>query len=104
MFPRAIELMDEQWRTALAGMTNEEIAGRFLSMMFPDLFTEERRPLARSPQEPRPHNGNTREIPHRGSLQPARVPRPTVRRSSSRRASPGDFPPRRKSRDESDHG
>ena len=103
-FPRAIELMDEQWRTALAGMTNEEIAGRFLSMMFPDIFAEERRaPLARTPEAPRPHNGNTRELRTAGprfSARPGGGPPKFVKK-----ASPGDFPPRRKvTRDESERG
>ncbi|MGZ3686768.1 MAG: DEAD/DEAH box helicase [Bdellovibrionota bacterium] len=37
-FVRAIELMDPSWKAALAGMTNEEIAGRFLALSFPEVF------------------------------------------------------------------
>lgn len=43
-FARAIELMDERWKSVIAAMTPEEIAGRFLSMTFPEVFGE--RPAA----------------------------------------------------------
>ncbi len=39
-FTRAIELLDESWRSAFAQMSREEIVGRFLSMTFPDIFVE----------------------------------------------------------------
>lgn len=37
---RAIESMDEDWKEAIAGMSEEEIAGRFICMIFGELFTE----------------------------------------------------------------
>lgn len=37
---RAIEVMSDEWREALAGMTAEEVAGRFLTMATPDLFSD----------------------------------------------------------------
>jgi ATP-dependent RNA helicase DeaD len=36
---RAQDLLDDSWKTILEGMTKAEIAGRFLTMTFPDLFT-----------------------------------------------------------------
>jgi ATP-dependent RNA helicase DeaD len=39
-FSRAIEVMGEEWKAALAGMTSEEVAGRFLAMTHPEIFGE----------------------------------------------------------------
>ena len=39
-FARATELMDESWNTVIAGMSPEEIVGRFLSLTFPEVFEE----------------------------------------------------------------
>jgi ATP-dependent RNA helicase DeaD len=36
----ALELMDEQWKTAVAGMKPEEVAARFLAMAYPYVFAE----------------------------------------------------------------
>lgn len=37
-FARAVELLDDSWKEALAGMSGEEIAGRFLTLAFPEVF------------------------------------------------------------------
>lgn len=37
-YSRAIDLLDQPWRELLAQMSQEEIAGRLLSMMFPEVF------------------------------------------------------------------
>lgn len=37
-FARAVQLLDDNWKTALEGMSAEEVAGRFLSLMVPDVF------------------------------------------------------------------
>lgn len=37
---RAVESMDQEWKNTLAEMNEQEIAGRFLTMMFGDLFSE----------------------------------------------------------------
>jgi ATP-dependent RNA helicase DeaD len=42
-FPRALEVMSDEWKTALAAMTPEEVAGRFLTMMMPDVFIDSQR-------------------------------------------------------------
>jgi ATP-dependent RNA helicase DeaD len=39
-FARATELLSAEWKTTIAGMTNEEIVGRFLSLSFPETFCE----------------------------------------------------------------
>lgn len=41
-FVRAVELMDKPWKDAIAEMNHEEIAGRLLSMMYPEIFNLER--------------------------------------------------------------
>jgi ATP-dependent RNA helicase DeaD len=41
-FSKAVELMDQPWKDAIAGMSHEEIAGRLLSMMYPEIFNAER--------------------------------------------------------------
>lgn len=43
-FDRAQEIMGDDWKTAIATMTNEEVAARFLAMMMPDLFIEKDKP------------------------------------------------------------
>ena len=42
-FGRAQVLLDESWKTTLSTMTVEEVASRFLSMSFPDLFEDKER-------------------------------------------------------------
>jgi ATP-dependent RNA helicase DeaD len=39
-FTRAIESMSEEWKAAIAGMSVEEVAGRFLAMQMADLFSD----------------------------------------------------------------
>lgn len=39
-FSRAIELMGDDWKSAVAEMSHEEIVGRFLALTFPDLFVD----------------------------------------------------------------
>jgi ATP-dependent RNA helicase DeaD len=53
-FARAVELLDTSWKDALAAMSGEEIAARFLSLTFPEVFgdakpdtREERQPAVR---------------------------------------------------------
>jgi ATP-dependent RNA helicase DeaD len=40
----AVDVMDDSWKEAISGMTTEEVAGRFLSIMFPEVFADEGRP------------------------------------------------------------
>jgi len=39
-FVKAVDLLDAEWKEILKTMTAEEIAGRFLSLSFPDIFVE----------------------------------------------------------------
>jgi len=39
---RAVELMDESWKKSISGMSKEEIAGRFLALLHPEVFAAER--------------------------------------------------------------
>ena len=54
-FARAVELLDENWKQALAGMSHEEIAGRFLALTFPEVFADQEKTKLKSetPSEPR---------------------------------------------------
>ena len=39
-FTRAVEIMGTPWKEAVAEMSREELTGRFLSLMFPEIFVE----------------------------------------------------------------
>ncbi len=43
-YERALELMDESWKSAVDKMTPQEVAAHFLSMMFPWVFAEKPQP------------------------------------------------------------
>ena len=43
-FGRAIDLLDDDWKNALAKMSKEEIVGRFLSLKFPEIFHQQPQP------------------------------------------------------------
>jgi len=49
---RAVEVMSEEWKETLKGMTAEEVAGRFLTMMNPEIFNDRARPAAATEQTP----------------------------------------------------
>jgi hypothetical protein len=50
-YQRALDLMNDEWKQAVAGMNPEEVAARFLTFMFPWVFAEERRPqMQRTPR------------------------------------------------------
>jgi len=56
-FSRAIEVMDPTWKEALATMGGEEIAARFLTMSFPEIFSEkDNKPETKT--EPREKRGS----------------------------------------------
>ncbi len=52
-YPRAIEILDESWKTAISGMTAEEVVGRFMTLMLPDIFNDQKN-LASAFQDSRP--------------------------------------------------
>jgi ATP-dependent RNA helicase DeaD len=37
-YEKAIELLDDNWKQSIANMTNQEIVGRFLNMLAPEIF------------------------------------------------------------------
>jgi ATP-dependent RNA helicase DeaD len=41
LFGRAASVLNDEWKAALAKMTPEEVAGRFLTMRFPEVFNDE---------------------------------------------------------------
>ncbi|HCM38935.1 MAG: hypothetical protein A2X97_08705 [Bdellovibrionales bacterium GWA1_52_35] len=50
-YPRAVELMDADWMEAIADMTHEEIAARFLSLLLPEVFAERPKTAADGPAQ-----------------------------------------------------
>jgi superfamily II DNA/RNA helicase len=84
-FARAVELMDAEWRDVITQMMPEEIAGRFLSLMYPEIFAERgasatqetarpsmtpMTPVARIETHPRPSPRATRETPQEATQAP----------------------------------
>ena len=45
-FIKAVDVMDDTWKDTIAKMTPEEVAGRFLSLRFPEVFAEKPEPQA----------------------------------------------------------
>ena len=89
---RAQALLDQTWKDALASMTAEEVAARFLSMTYPWVFIDEVRP----PSMERTNTKASFEGPRREyrSERPERSERPAFkrddRRQDSRPSSYGD--------------
>ena len=54
-FARAIELMDESWKQSVAKMSSEEVAARFLTMMFPWVFNERSQPSMTRTESAKPN-------------------------------------------------
>ena len=93
-YVRALELMDEQWKQSVAGMNPEEVAARFLTMMFPWVFAEERRPqMARSqtPQAPAPNDRPRRANDGRRDDRPRRANDSKDERRYEKRTDKRDF-------------
>jgi ATP-dependent RNA helicase DeaD len=60
-FGRALSLLGEDWKSTLKGMTSEEVASRFLSMSFADLFEDkEREKLNLGARPPKDHKERNR--------------------------------------------
>lgn len=43
-YPKALDIMDQDWKKAVVDMGAEEVAARFLNIMLPELFAEQVRP------------------------------------------------------------
>lgn len=66
-FPKAIDLLGEEWKQTVAEMSPEEIVGRFLVLNSPDLFIEREEPKARQMTDSRDSAGaGRREDGRRG--------------------------------------
>lgn len=114
-FSRAIESMSDEWKTALAGMSAEEIAGRFLTLNFTDIFNEkdvEARPFGFNDnqqdrdrgQRSRPRFGDRERGGDRGGDRRDRsshFDRPRIERTEIRRVDAGAAPVAVVGRDES---
>lgn len=76
-FNRAVDLLDETMKATLSAMTSEEVAGRFLVMMHPEIFSEQMQvAMSRPQQEPRDRDMDRDSRPRRSS------PRSSDRRPS----------------------
>ncbi len=62
---RALSLLDENWKAAVAAMTPEEVTARFLSLMFPFVFNDkvERPEMERTPRVARPEGSERPQRP-----------------------------------------
>jgi ATP-dependent RNA helicase DeaD len=108
-FARAVELLNEDWKIALMAMDADEVAGRFLAMMIPDVFQSDERPMMKRTAPPaattaapaRPVEKRAGkpfyERVHRGSGdRPTKVkPRHFRGRPRPARSAQGDQPPRK---------
>lgn len=65
---RALELMGEDWKNAVAEMSSEDVAARFLSLMFPYVFAEAPPvTMSRGDRQHQDDRGPRRDRDHRGS-------------------------------------
>lgn len=58
-FQKAIDLMDTQWKSVIKEMNPDEIAARFLTLMFPEVFafSQSEHDAAKKPHHPTPPKG-----------------------------------------------
>jgi ATP-dependent RNA helicase DeaD len=106
-FNRAVELMDEDSKAALAAMPVEEVAARFLMIMHPEIFAEQipqqmARPEYNGPAEG-PRNYDRRPARPSYGDRPERAERPerSDRHDRSERPAPrGDFRPAPRARED----
>jgi ATP-dependent RNA helicase DeaD len=79
---RATSILPEEWKTALKEMSSEEVAGRFLALMLPDMFSDKKAEKM-ADSRPAPAKGHSSDHSDR-SEHPARPSRPAPRESSER--------------------
>lgn len=93
-FSRAVELLTAEWKEAISTMTQEEIAGRFVSLIFPEVFSnplQMQRPAVHCQEEPQPlRNRSRRDHNNRGSRRDQQNRRFSQGRSSDGRHSSGN--------------
>jgi ATP-dependent RNA helicase DeaD len=66
---RALEVMSPEWREAIANMTPEEVASRFMTLMMPEVFVDKGPALHAAPPQ------NSHKVVPRSASAPAPVPR-----------------------------
>jgi ATP-dependent RNA helicase DeaD len=64
-FQRAMDLLDDSWKSAIENMSREEIAARFLTLTFSDLFQDKGSDKAQDQQEGRFQDTSERGDPRR---------------------------------------
>lgn len=73
-FKRALELMSDSWKESLAGMSGDEIAARFLTLSFPEVFAERAQEVQpQRPAEPQPRVVLDGHRPHRRPQAPGQA-------------------------------
>ncbi len=85
-FSRATSLLSDEWKLAIAEMDREELAGRFLCLSFPEIFTITEKTEARAPKPQKnfdPRGGRF----SRGRDSDDAAPRGEIRRERSDRGS-----------------
>lgn len=50
---RAVDLMDQTWKDAIAQMSSEEVAARFMALLFPYVFNEKPQAKMARPEQPK---------------------------------------------------
>lgn len=99
-YARAIELMDQSWKDAISKMTSEEVAARFMALLFPYVFAEKPQPKMARPEGQKGEHSEKRKASH-GQSHGHGHGRDGKRRRDFRRHKPhskagGSHPPRRR--------
>lgn len=98
----AIEIMDPAWQKVVAEMGSKELAGRFISLMFPELFAESSFPALERSERHGESRSHDRKRHHEGSERQSRERHRHHRRDrhsnnlNNKRDQFGNYPPRKK--------
>ncbi len=95
-FARATELMENPWKDALSTLTTEEVAGRFLSLMFPEVFVGINNEAPRATMSAKPQTPQRNETQHETR---ERRPYSSDRKSDAPRARENSEPRRERNSD-----
>jgi len=94
---KALGVLDESWKEAIHQMTSEEVAARFLSMMYPWLFEEERTPKMSRAEQAEGSQGGRRVRARGDSSSPRRSNDSKDERRGEKRRAKRDFKKKTKS-------
>ena len=103
-YQRALELMDDSWKSAIAGKSPEEVAARFIALMYPFVFSEKERPQMErtgAPAAPVPSHNKGRKEEYRGQKRTFKrdFKKQFVKPFAAKKKFGGDAPPRRRPAD-----